>query len=200
MDAGEFTEAKLYGRGGQGIVTAGKLISLAAVKKGLYAQSIPTFGPERRGGLSTCSLRIGSKSILLKSSVVEPDIVCVFDPTIWHFVNVTNGIKENGILIFNSKSPPGEIHEELKRGKWGYKIRDGNHDIYSLDATSMAMRILGKAITNTAMMSAFSKATGVIDMNAIKDVIKERFEDPGNLQIAEEAFASVRSQEGENGP
>lgn len=190
-----FKEIKLYGRGGQGIVTAGELISLAAVKKGFYAQSIPTFGPERRGGLSSCSLRISDKPLLLKSSVTEPSIVTVFDPTIWHFVNVTAGLKNNGILIFNSKKSPDEIDAELRNGAWNYKIQTDDYQVFSLDATSLAMKMLGKAITNTAMMSAFSKATGIVDIDMIKEVINERFEDKRNLDIVDEAYNALSSSE-----
>jgi len=195
-----FKEIKLYGRGGQGIVTAGELISLAAVKKGLYAQSIPTFGPERRGGLSSCSLRISDKPLLLKSSVTEPSVVTVFDPTIWHFVNVTAGLQNNGILIFNSKKSPDEIDAELRNGAWNYKIKTDNYKIFSLDATSLAMKILGRAITNTAMMSAFSKATGIVDLEAIKEVIDERFEDKRNVEIVEKAYNALSSSEASHGP
>lgn len=194
-----FKEIKLYGRGGQGIVTAGELISLAAVKKGLYAQSIPSFGPERRGGLSSCSLRISDSPILLKCSVVEPNIVCVFDPTIWHFINVASGLKNQGILIFNSKKSPEEIDDELRSGVWNYKIEADKYKIFSLDATSIVMRIIGRAITNTAMMSAFSKATGIIDLDAIKNVIMERFEDRRNIEIAEEAYRALKSVEENHG-
>ncbi len=196
---GEFSEVKLYGRGGQGIVTAGKLISLAAVRKGFFAQSIPSFGPERRGGLSSCSLRISDKPILLKCGVVEPQIVCVFDQTIWHFVNVTSGLKEDGVLIFNSKKSPKEINDELKDGAWNYKIKTGKYTILGLDASSIAIKVLGKAITNTAMMGAFSKATGIVDMDTIKDVISESFEDKRNVEIAVEAYGAVESLEGSHG-
>lgn len=195
----EFKESKLYGRGGQGIVTAGKLLCLAAVKKGLFAQSIPSFGPERRGGLSSCSLRMSDKPILLKSGVVEPNIVCVFDPTIWHFVNVTSGLKDGGILIFNSKNSPEEIYDELKNGAWNYKIKPGSYKIFSLDASSIAMRILGKAITNTAMMGAFSKATGIVDIETTKNVIMESFEDRRNIEVAEEAHSALSSTEADHG-
>ena len=109
-------EIRLVGRGGQGVVTAGDLLGKAAILDGRHAQSIPTFGPERRGALSSCTLRIADGEILLKCSSMSPDVLLVLDPTIWHHANVLLGFQAGGKLIFNSPLEPKAIDAELTSG------------------------------------------------------------------------------------
>ena len=116
----EMHEIKLAGRGGQGIVTAGDLLGRAAVLEGKFAQSIPTFGPERRGALSSCTLRISEAEILLKCSSTRPHVLLVLDPTIWHHFNVLLGLESGGTMVFNTASSPEEVQAELAEGKHGY--------------------------------------------------------------------------------
>ena len=192
----EIHEIKLLGRGGQGIVTAGELIGKAASNEGKYAQSIPTFGPERRGALSSCSLRIGYHEILLKCSITTAEIICLFDPTIWHFFTITEGLQEHGLLAFNTTKSPEEINDELTNGKYGYKIKTKNYSIYTVDATGIALEIMGKAITNTAMMGMFSKVTRLVEMDTVVSVLQEKFSSRAdmNIQIAQKAYDEVKGQ------
>ncbi len=185
---------KLQGRGGQGIVTAGELLGKAAILEGKFAQSMPTFGPERRGALSSCSLRIGNQEILLKCSVTSAEFIFLFDPTIWHFFNFTEGFPENGIMAFNTTKSPEQINDELINGKYGYKISTKNYSIYTVDATGIALDIMGKAITNTAMMGAFSKVTGLIHLDSIFSVLKEKFGSRAdiNIRIAQKAYEDLQ--------
>ncbi|TET89247.1 MAG: hypothetical protein E3J35_10170 [Methanomassiliicoccales archaeon] len=190
----ELHEIKLFGRGGQGIVTAGNLLSEAAAHGGKYAQSIPTFGPERRGGPSICSLRISDKPILLRCAVTTPETLCVFDPTIWHFINILLGFEGEGKMIFNTQHSPNEIEEVLTEGKYGYKLTGSGYEIWTLDATEISTRILGRPITNTTMLGAFSKATELVEMKNVEKAIGKRFPTAAedNMKAAEEAFNSIK--------
>ncbi len=189
----EINETRLQGRGGQGIVTAGELLGKAAILEGKYAQSIPTFGPERRGALSTCSLRISNQEILLKCSATTANVLCLLDPTIWHFVNITAGFVEDGLLIFNTTKSPEEIRQELQSGKYGYRLTTQKFSLFTVDATGIALEILGKVITNTAMMGAFTRATGLVQMDSVTSVLKEKFGERAevNIQVANKAFKNL---------
>ncbi len=189
----ELHEIKLFGRGGQGIVTAGNLLSEAAAYGGKYAQSIPTFGPERRGGPSICSLRVSDRPILLRCAVTTPETLCIFDPTIWHHVNILLGFESKGKMIFNTQLLPAEVESVLKEGKYGYRLEGNGYEIWTIDATEISTRILGRPITNTTMLGAFTKATGLVEMDNVNKAIENRF--PGaaqeNVNAAEEAFSMV---------
>jgi len=188
-------EIRLQGRGGQGIVTAGDLLGKAAILEGKYAQSIPTFGPERRGALSSCSLRIGDRPILLKCSATNANVLCLLDPTIWHFVNITAGLLEGSRLVFNTTHSPEEIDEELHSGRHGYVLGLTEYSVFTVDATSIALEVLGRPITNTAMMGAFAGATGLVTLDSIAAVLQEKFGDRAakNIESAERAASQLRS-------
>lgn len=190
----ELKEIRLQGRGGQGVVTAGDLLGRAAIFEGKFAQSIPTFGPERRGALSTCSLRISNQPILLKCSSTIANVACILDPTIWHFINITAGLTENSVLIFNTAKSPDEIQEELVTGKYGYKLTLNHYSLFTVDATGIALEIIGKAITNTAMMGAFARATNLVHMESVTSVLQDRFGDKADLNIrsAKKAYEDLK--------
>jgi 2-oxoacid:acceptor oxidoreductase gamma subunit (pyruvate/2-ketoisovalerate family)/2-oxoacid:acceptor oxidoreductase delta subunit (pyruvate/2-ketoisovalerate family) len=188
-------EIRLQGRGGQGIVTAGELLGKAAILEGKHAQSVPTFGPERRGALSSCSLRIAERPILLKCSATTANVLCLLDPTIWHFVDITAGLLEGSRLVFNTTLSPEEIDDELRSGKHGYVLPLREYSIFTVDATSIALEVLGRPITNTAMMGAFAGATGLVRADSIAAVLGEKFGDRAgkNVESAEKASEALRS-------
>lgn len=190
-------EIRLVGRGGQGVVTAGDLLGQAALVEGRWAQSIPTFGPERRGAASLATLRIGAKEILLKCAAARPDVVLLLDPTIWHHVNVLLGVKEDATLVFNTPRTPDQIRDDLGSGKLGSQITGGGHQLFTVDATGIALETLGRAITNTAMMGALVGATGLVEMESVEKVLTERFgaKSAANVEAARAARAGLRKLE-----
>ena len=177
--AGGLREIRLVGRGGTGVVTAGELLGQAAVREERHAQAIPTFGPERRGALSSCTLRISETPILLKCSSTHPDILLVIDATIWRHAPVTAGLAEGGVLVFNSTSGPDEVEKELRSGDLGYRLGVDACSIFTVDATGIAIEFIGKPITNTTMMGALAGATGVVGMSSLEEVLEERFGENG---------------------
>ena len=193
--ARSLTEIRLVGRGGQGVVTAGDLLGQAALSEGRHAQSIPTFGPERRGALSSCTLRVSDEEILLKCSSISPHVLLVLDPTIWHHVPALAGLQEGGTLIFNTPLSPEEIDAELRGRKYGFGPPAAHYSLYTVDATGIALEVLKRPITNTAMMGALSGATGLVSMASIERVLGERFggKAAGNVRSAEQARDRLRS-------
>ncbi len=170
-------EARLVGRGGQGVVTAGDLLGMAAIHEGQWAQSIPTFGPERRGALCTSTLRTSNRELLLKCAAAEPDALVCLDPTIWRHAPVLGGMKPGAKLIFNSKMTPEELVAELFEETPTFQV-------FTVDATSIALEALGRAITNTAMIGAFVGATGVVGMEAVERALLDRFGKRGERNVA----------------
>lgn len=191
------SEMKLLGRGGQGIVTAGEMLAKSATLGGMHAQSIPSFGAERRGGPSQSTLRISNHPILLHCNPSTFDVLCVFDTTIWHYVDATRGMKEDSILIFNSRKAAAELDELLRGGNYPSKLTIGSYRIFALDATGIAMETIGRPITNTTMMGAFSAATGLIPMDQVTKTIKTGFGSRGdaNIKAAEKAHRLINKQQ-----
>lgn len=187
-------EIRLVGRGGQGIVTAGELLGAAAVREGQHAQAIPTFGPERRGALSSCTLRLSDEPILAKYSSTQPDVLVLLDPTIWHSQNVTLGLKEGSTLLFNTRRTPQQIDDELTGGTHGYTLGIEEYTLSTVDATGIALEVLKRPITNTAVMGALSGATGYVKMESIEAVLAERFGAKGAANIEAARAANSKLQ------
>jgi pyruvate ferredoxin oxidoreductase gamma subunit len=181
-------EFRWHGRGGQGAWTASELLARAAIHEGKYIQSFPEFGPERMGAPVKAYTRISDKPINLHCAVYNPSLAIVMDPTLLATVPVTDGLGEKGILIVNTSKEPKKLKEELK-------MTEGT--VWTVPATEIAMRILGRFITNTAMLGAAARATEIVKMENIEKAVKERFPSPlaeKNIGVIKEAYKEAKSE------
>lgn len=158
-------EIRLHGRGGQGAVTSAELLALSAINEGKYGQAFPSFGPERRGAPVVAFCRVDDKQIKVRTEINNPDLVLVLDPSILRIVNVTAGLKDDGILVTNTKYTADEIRKEL-----GLTCK-----IAVVNATKIAREELGLPITNTTMLGALLKAQAVVDPDSLIEPLKNRF-------------------------
>ena len=158
-------EIRWHGRGGQGAVTSVELLALAAIEEGKYAQGFPAFGPERRGAPVMAYNRVSEKPIKIRSGIYHPDVVVVLDPSLVGLVNVTDGLKPEGLLIINTSKPAEVLREQLK-----YKGK-----LATVDATHIAREELGVPIANTTMLGAVMKATKVLKLESLNEPLEERF-------------------------
>jgi len=175
-------ELRIHGRGGQGSVTAAELIAVAAFEGGVFSQAFPAFGVERRGAPVQAFVRFDDRKIRLRSQVYEPDYIIVQDSTLIKDVNVFSGVKKGGIVIVNTEKAPD------------YKVPDGVK-LITIDATSIALKIIGLPITNTSLMGAFAAATGEIKFDALKNALYHRFPKElaeKNIEAARQAFEHVK--------
>lgn len=169
-------EIRLHGRGGQGVVTASWMLAEAFYHDGKFSQAIPMYGTERRGAPVTAFVRVDDVRVRERDLVHEPDIVFVLDPLISKRPAVVEGLKKGGLLLLNYPHPP----EEVPLG--------GDFKIATVDATKIAMETLRRPITNTAILGAFAKVTGMVSLEAINKAILHRF--PG--RVGEMNIAAVR--------
>jgi pyruvate ferredoxin oxidoreductase gamma subunit len=175
-------ELRIHGRGGQGSVTAAELIATAAFEGGVFAQAFPMFGVERRGAPVQAFVRFADKKIRLRSQIYEPDYIIVQDSTLIRDVNVFAGMKKGGIAIVNTNAPGGWTPPE------GVKV-------ITVDATGIALEVLGVPITNTSLMGAFAAASGEITMEAMEHAIRDRFKEEiavKNIEAARRAYNLVK--------
>jgi 2-oxoisovalerate ferredoxin oxidoreductase gamma subunit len=158
-------EIRFHGRGGQGAVVASKLLASAFFAEGKSVQSFPAFGVERRGAPVMAFLRIDERPIQLRTNVDLPDHIVILDPTLIEAVDVTSGLKPNGWVILNSDRHPSEFE------------RFASFRVATVDASRIAVENhLGsrtQPIVNTAILGAFSRATGLVGINAVIESIKE---------------------------
>ena len=181
-------EFRWHGRGGQGAWTASELLARAAIHEGKYIQSFPEFGPERMGAPVKAYTRISDEPINLHCAVYNPDLSIVMDPTLMATVPVAAGLGKKGILIINTTKEPKKLKEELE-------MAEGS--VWTVPATEIAMRILGRLITNTAMLGAVARATEIVKMENIEQALKERFPGPlaeKNMGVIKEAYKEAKPE------
>lgn len=178
-------EVRFHGRGGQGAWTASLLLAQAGLNEEKNIQSFPAFGPERAGAPITAFTRISEEQIQIHSSIYEPDVVVVLDPTLLGPA-VADGIQKDTKLIVNTDKPAKQVLKTL--GLEGIET-------WTVDATTLAIDVLGRPITNTAMLGSVVKATEVVKLESLIEVVKARFEgkiSELNAELVEKAYAEVK--------
>ena len=175
-------EIRWHGRGGQGSFTVARLLGMAAsVFEGKFSLAFPSFGPERRGAPVLGFTRISDTRITDRSMMDRCDFAVVLDETLMG-PSVLNGIRENGVVLVNTKDP------QKYRAMTDRRVVD-------IDATSLAIETLGKPITNTAMLGALLAVSGVVSLSAVKDEIRQAM--PAsiagkNCTVVERAYGMVK--------
>jgi len=176
-------EVRVHGRGGQGGVTSAEMLAIAAINEGKFAQAFPSFGPERRGAPVVAFARVSDKRIRNRTKVYTPDVVMVLDPSVLSIVDVTEGLKSDGMLVINSAKSIAELRTEF-----GFKT-----SLARVDATHIALQELGLPITNTTMLGAAVKAASLVPVEALVGPLEARFGRIAakNIKALHRAFAET---------
>jgi pyruvate ferredoxin oxidoreductase gamma subunit len=175
-------EIRIHGRGGQGSVTAAEIIAVAAFEDKKYSQAFPAFGVERRGAPVMAFVRIADQPIRVRSQVYNPDYVLVQDVSLLDVVDVAAGLKPDGKIIINTDRPKDKLKLKTEA------------QVVTIDATKIAMEILGRPIVNTIMLGAFCGATGLVGLESMNAAVSERFKGElgrKNLAAIKEAYERV---------
>lgn len=188
----DLLEIRWHGRGGQGAVTAAKLLAQSVLSQGKYFQAFPEYGPERMGAPIQAFNRVSPEPINLRCSVTQPNIVIVLDPTLLFAVDVTEGISEDGVLLINTSQTPAEVRKQLNIS---------GRRIFTVDASQIALDCIGKPIPNTPMLGALLKASGLMKLkdltDHLRDVFGKKFSSQiveGNVKAVERAYEEVKGQ------
>ncbi|HEX9338778.1 MAG TPA: 2-oxoacid:acceptor oxidoreductase family protein [Pseudonocardiaceae bacterium] len=184
-------EVRIHGRGGQGVVTAAELLSVAAFVEGRHAQAFPSFGSERTGAPVVAFCRIDDKEIRTHEPVMRPDALIVQDPTLLHQVSVFEGLSPTGYLLINS----ARSFDELGLGEFvaGYQPER----MLVVPASQFAMTQLHRPLPNAALLGGFAAISGLVSLDSVCTAIRERFRGPvadGNAAAARDAFDFVTAE------
>lgn len=187
-------QVRIHGRGGQGVVTAAELLSMAAFREGRHAQAFPSFGSERNGAPVVAFCRVDDKAIRLREPVGSPDALIIQDPTLLHQVEVFSGLSPEGFVLINTSRSPGELGlDDFVRDHLAVRL-------YTVPATEMAMRHFGRPMPNAALLGGFAAATGRISIESVAEAIGEKFNAKvagHNIDAAREAYDYVLAEKRE---
>ena len=184
-------QVRIHGRGGQGVVTAAEMLSLAAFNEGRHAQAFPSFGSERSGAPVVAFCRIDDKEIRAHEPIAHPDALIIQDPTLLHQVDVFSGLDPDGYILINSSRSFDEL------GLSELETRFRPERLLTVPATEIAREKLGRPIPNVVLLGGFAALSGQVSMPSIAAAAREKFPGPvgdKNVTAAEAAFENVERE------
>lgn len=179
----KIAEVRWHGRAGQGAKTAALLLAEAALSEDKHIQGFPEYGPEREGAPIKAYTRISDAPIFIHSGVTNPDAVVVLDLGLLDAVDITEGLPEEGILLVNSSDTPQNIRKRLNLT---------NGKVYTVDATSISLGILGRNLPNMPMVGALVKAVPLLSLDTLLESVKKKFGKKFSSKIVEGNISAIR--------
>ena len=181
-------QIRIHGRGGQGVVTAAEMLSIAAFREGRHAQAFPSFGSERTGAPVVAYCRIDDKEIRLREPVMQPDALIIQDPTLLHQVDVFSGLAPGGTILINTT----RTFEELGLKELVHRFRT-----CTVPASDLALKHVGRPVPNAALLGGFAALSGSVSLESVAAAIEEKFSGKvakGNVAAATAAHEYVRKE------
>jgi pyruvate ferredoxin oxidoreductase gamma subunit len=186
-------QVRIHGRGGQGVVTATEMLSIAAFDEGRHAQAFPSFGSERTGAPVVAFCRIDDKEIRLREPIMVPDALIIQDPTLLHQVDCFAGLKPDGYILINTN----KTFEQL--GLADFVASHRAERLCTVSATDLALKHIGRPVPNVPLLGGFAAITGLIRLESVIKAIEEKFSGKvaaGNIAAATEAYNIVKQEMG----
>ncbi len=184
-------QTRIHGRGGQGVVTAAELLSVAAFDAGSHAQAFPSFGSERTGAPVVAYCRIDETPIRSREPIVTPDALIIQDVTLLRQVDVLAGLPEHAYVLVNSESSISEL------GLDEFLADHRPERVMTVPATQLAQDHIGRPVPNVALLGGFAALTGKVTLAALELAVAERFAGAlvaGNQAAARAAHEYVRTE------
>jgi pyruvate ferredoxin oxidoreductase gamma subunit len=181
-------QTRIHGRGGQGVVTAAELLSVAAFRGGSHAQAFPSFGSERTGAPVVSYCRIDDRPIRTREPIVIPDALIVQDATLLNQVDVFAGLHDDGYVLINATSDVAAL------GLGEFLATHDARKVITVPATHIAMKHLGRPLPNLVLLGGFAALTGAVTLHDVEEAAALRFGGAvleGNRAAAQEAFEMV---------
>ncbi len=187
----DLVEIRWHGRGGQGTVTAAKVLADTCLSGGRYVQAFPEYGPERAGAPLRAYNRISSKELRMHCPVIAPNIVGVVDVTLLDSIKVAEGAVKDAVFVVNTSKDPKEIRTKLSA--------EQAQKVFTIDATKIAVECIGRAMPNAPMLGAVCKVSGLVTLEHLLEDVRKSFGKKfsqkiidGNLDAARRGYEEVK--------
>ena len=185
-------QIRFHGRGGQGVVTAAEMLSVAAFAEGKFSQAFPSFGSERMGAPVVSFCRIDERPIRSREPVIDPDALIIQDVTLIHQVDLFAGLSTEGYVLINTS----KSLDELGLGEYFAAFR--RERLLTCPATELAIEHLGRPLPNAVLLGAFAALSAQVSLESITTAIGQRFSGATgdqNVAAATAAYELVKRAE-----
>jgi pyruvate ferredoxin oxidoreductase gamma subunit len=181
---GEMVEVRWHGRGGQGTITAAKVLADACLSGGRHVQAFPEYGPERAGAPLRAYNRISQKELRMHCPVLNPNVVAVVDATLLDAMNVAEGAQDDAVFVINTAKSPKEVREKMKA--------KASQKIFTIDATKISIETIGRPMPNTPMLGAVARASEALTLEVLSQEVKGSFGKKFSQKIIDSNIVAVR--------
>lgn len=185
-------EIRIHGRGGQGVVAMAEILAIAFFNDGKIAQAFPHFGVERSGAPIQSFVRVSDQEVSTREHIYSPDLLIILDSSLIIRPEVFVGIKKDSQIIINSNLSSVDIFSQIKKSTKlpvGLTVKN----IFSVDASKIALEVFGKNMVNTAMLGALSQIPGLLKIEGSIKAVKEKFSDKGSDIVNKNIMAIKKS-------
>ena len=181
--AADLTEIRWHGRGGQGAVTAAKMVAELALGQGRYFQAFPEYGPESSGAPIVAFTRVSDEPIQIYCGIEHPGIVVVLDSSLLAIVDVTKGAPDDAIVLVNSESLAGRAAQDTTASRAA--------SCYTVAATRIAVETIKRPIPNTPMVGALTRITGLFPIDEVVAFLRVDFGKKFPPKVVEGNIAAI---------
>lgn len=186
-------QVRIHGRGGQGVVTAAEMLSIAGFLEDRHTQAFPSFGSERMGAPVMAFCRFDNRPIRLREPVMAPDALIIQDTTLLHQVSLFEGVSDRGYVLINSRRSTAEL------GLDEYFAAHPHIEVLTVPASQLAEEHIGRPLPNAALLGGFAALTGKVKIDSVIAAIEHKFSGgiaQGNIAAARAAWDSVQLSQG----
>ena len=190
--AADLTEIRWHARGGQGAVTAAKMVAELALGQKKYFQAFPEYGPERSGAPLVAFTRVSDEPIQIYAGIEHPQIVVVLDPSLLSVIDVTKGAPADAIVLVNSEMSPAELRKHYHLEGFRY---------FTIAATRIAVETIKRPIPNTPMVGALTRITGLFAIDEVVEFLRVDFSKKfppkvveGNINAITRSYEEVKAE------
>jgi len=151
----------IAGFGGQGVLTVGKLLCMAAMREGKHVTYVPSYGSEVRGGTANCHVVI-SDGPVFNPLVEQPDSLIILNQL--SYDRFAGQIRPGGLLVLNSS---------LVTPSSDQSCGDDGARMLQVPATQTAAELGNVLVANTIMLGAFMQATHICRDESIFEALEQ---------------------------
>ncbi len=149
-------EIRIAGAGGQGVVTAGRVLAEAAILSGSKATHSQVYGPQSRGGASRSDVVIATEAIgfPLADSI---DLLIVLSAEA--YAKYQPELDGEGTLIVDARCAPDSLNGDVAR----YRVVDTARAVSG-----------GQLVTGVVALGVLQAHTGIVDASALEEAVAMR--------------------------
>ncbi len=168
-------ELIIAGFGGQGILSAGRLLAYAGMLEGKYVSWLPSYGPEMRGGTANCSVVISDEPVGSPILDTVNALIVMNGPSLEKF---EKSVVTGGVIIADSSL----VSEKAKRT---------DIEFIGIPATEMASDMGNLTYANIIILGKLLAKTGIISKDSFEAALKKVLPQKKHYMIPEEMNALV---------